>query len=233
MRSFGIQRPCGDPMITLYSGSVPIASNDNWERQLSAEFAQAGAFPFLSDSTESAMIVTLVAGAYTAVITCPPGREGVSLFEIFDLDQGPGKLVNVSILGFAGLGEESLAPGVVLRGVGRRFVMFRAVGPSLGLPPFGLPNVLSDPIMRVEDSIAGVRVYDDNDFDPSVFDRVGAFRLPVRSKDAVFGGHYQWGSLPGILPMVTISADIRGAGGTTGMCLVEVYVVAELFPQRL
>ena len=69
LASAGISDPLSDPMLTVYdSNGAPIASNDNWQDDTSAtRHQQNGLAP--TDAAESATILHLPAGAYTAIVT--------------------------------------------------------------------------------------------------------------------------------------------------------------------
>jgi arylsulfate sulfotransferase len=87
LASAGIANPLANPTLTVYdiNGAV-IASNDNWQDDNSAtEIEQNGLEP--ADEAESATILHLPAGAYTAIAS-PSGGDstGTGLVEAYDLD---------------------------------------------------------------------------------------------------------------------------------------------------
>jgi hypothetical protein len=87
--AFGVSNAQSDPVLTLFSGQTVIASNNDWGAVAnSAEFAtaarQVGAFPLLGSSKDSAMIVTLKSGAYTAQVT-GTGPSGEALVEVYEI----------------------------------------------------------------------------------------------------------------------------------------------------
>jgi hypothetical protein len=76
--------------LSLFSGQTVIASNNDWGADAnSAEIAtaarQVGAFPLLGSSKDSAMIVTLKSGAYTAQVT-GTGPSGEALVEVYEIN---------------------------------------------------------------------------------------------------------------------------------------------------
>jgi arylsulfate sulfotransferase len=81
----GISDPLSDPILTVYdSNGVVIGGNDNWEDDSSAlQIEENGLAP--SKTVESATILHLPAGAYTAIVTGSNGSTGVGLVELFDL----------------------------------------------------------------------------------------------------------------------------------------------------
>jgi hypothetical protein len=79
-----------DPQVTLYSsvGSIPLASNAGWggDPQLAAASSSAGAFAFASTSSlDSAVLITLAPGGYTAVVSSVSGGGGVALVEVYEI----------------------------------------------------------------------------------------------------------------------------------------------------
>jgi len=93
---FNLSGAMGDPAIVLYgSGSVVIASNDNWgtpvgtgastAAQLSTAFAAVGAFPLSAGSDDAALLVTLAPGGYSAQVQGNNGTGGEVIVEIYEV----------------------------------------------------------------------------------------------------------------------------------------------------
>ena len=83
--SYGVSGVLSDPTLTIYdsSGSV-IASNDNWLDNINwIDVVKNGLSPI--DQRESALVLHLPAGAYTAVIRGANGGTGVALAEVYTL----------------------------------------------------------------------------------------------------------------------------------------------------
>ncbi len=77
-----------DPQLTVFRGSTPIATNDDWSGSpmLKSAFATAGAFAFNNDdSADAAVVVTLGAGVYTAQVSGVNNTTGVALVEVYEL----------------------------------------------------------------------------------------------------------------------------------------------------
>ena len=84
--SFGVNQPLSDPVLTIYDykGSV-IASNDNWQDDNNAPDVQRnGLAP--PNALESAIVLHLPAGPYTAIVRGANGATGNALVEVYDLD---------------------------------------------------------------------------------------------------------------------------------------------------
>jgi hypothetical protein len=79
---FGITNPLPNPKLEIYSGQAKIFENDDWETNANkADIAATGVAP--SDPKESALLVTLNPGAYTAVVSGVGGVTGVGIVEVF------------------------------------------------------------------------------------------------------------------------------------------------------
>jgi hypothetical protein len=80
-----ISQPLADPELELYDGNGSlIFQNDNWRSTQEAQIVASGMAP--SDEKESAIIITLPAGNYSAVVRGVGGTEGVALVEIYALE---------------------------------------------------------------------------------------------------------------------------------------------------
>jgi len=86
LASFGVSGVLSDPTLTIYdaNGSV-IASNDNWQDNINAiDVQKNGLAP--PNALESAIVLHLPAGAYTAIVRGANGGTGVGLAEVYELD---------------------------------------------------------------------------------------------------------------------------------------------------
>ncbi len=80
----GISNPLLDPMIELHDGNgVVIGSDDNWKEN-QAEVEATGLAP--TDDRESALVVELNPGNYTAIVRGVNALTGVALVEAYDLN---------------------------------------------------------------------------------------------------------------------------------------------------
>ena len=82
--AFGISNPLPDPILELHdaSGAV-IASNNNWRDSQASDLTGTGLNP--TDDHESAIVTTLLGGAYTAVVGTVTGAPGTALVEVYNL----------------------------------------------------------------------------------------------------------------------------------------------------
>lgn len=78
----GITGVLANPQVQLYSGQNVIASNDNWgDASNSAAISATGLAP--GNWQESAILMTLPPGAYTAIVSGVGGGTGVGLVEVY------------------------------------------------------------------------------------------------------------------------------------------------------
>ena len=84
-----------DPTLELHDATgALIASNDNWQHTIIGGIITSDQVQAIMDSghaptdpTESAIIATLPAGNYTAIVRGVSNTTGVALAEVYDLDQ--------------------------------------------------------------------------------------------------------------------------------------------------
>jgi sugar lactone lactonase YvrE len=78
-----------DPELELYNSSnVPVGENFGWagDPEIAAEAASVAAFPWTSTtSNDSALLVTLAPGSYTAQVAGASGDSGISLIEVYEI----------------------------------------------------------------------------------------------------------------------------------------------------
>lgn len=87
----GVVNPLANPSLLIYANSTLIAQNDNWatgsDGNANPDAAAITASGFQPTSAqESAVIVTLAPGPYTAIVSGVNGTTGVALVEVYDLD---------------------------------------------------------------------------------------------------------------------------------------------------
>ncbi|HEY1108247.1 MAG TPA: lamin tail domain-containing protein [Opitutaceae bacterium] len=236
--SFGVSGTLADPQLALKrfdaasNAYVDVTSNDNWGAAANAATivsttASVGAFALASGSADAAMVVDLPAGQYSAVASGAGNSTGVALVELYDsATTGDARLANIATRGFVGTEGNVLISGFVISSEGSKTVLIRAVGPALGA--FGVTGTLADPQLTVYGRATGATadsaLLANNDWSTAagasetaaVAARVGAFALASGSKDA---------ALVATLPPGNYTVQASGVGGTTGVALVEIYVL--------
>ena len=84
--AFGVSQPLSDPILTIYdSNGSAIAANDNWQNDNNAIDVQRNRLA-PPNALESAIVLHLPPGAYTAVVRGANGATGNALIEVYDLD---------------------------------------------------------------------------------------------------------------------------------------------------
>lgn len=239
LAELGVRDPLPDPRIAVKrwvnDHFEDFASNDNWidnedAASVSQTFTRVGAFALDSDSLDSALVLDLPAGRYTAFGYDVSARAGVAMVEIYDAGDQDGttgaQLTNLSNRGFIGTGDDAMICGFVVSSEGSRTFLIRVVGPSL--TALGLTDPLSDPVLSLHRYIPANRTdevllsNDDWWRSPDAANteatarQVGAFVLQPGAKDAAVVVTLP----PGIYTVIG-----SGALGTTGVALVEVYLV--------
>ncbi len=214
LSAFGLTTAMADPRLEVFRGSARIAGNNDWPAALAPVFAGLGAFAFPAASRDAAVLQP-IDGAGSAIVTGTAG--GVVLVEGYDAGTGSAvRLVNLSARNRVGTGADAMIAGFVIAGSGTQRVLVRAVGPAL--TGFGVSGVLIDPRLEIHDATG--RIAENDNWDAAlapVFAQVGAFPLPVGSKDSAL-----------VLTLTAgraYTAQVSGGGGTTGEALVEVYEV--------
>jgi len=81
----GVNGVLSDPTLTIYdSTGTPIATNNNWRDDINAiDVQKNGLAP--PNALESALVLHLPAGAYTAIVRGANGGTGVGLAEVYTL----------------------------------------------------------------------------------------------------------------------------------------------------
>jgi len=165
LANFAVTGVLANPKLEIYnSANVKIAENDDWgsTSTLSNTFASAGAFAFNANSLESALVLTLPAGGYTAQVSGVNTTNGVALVEVYDLSSGSNYLANLSTRGPVGTGSAVLVAGFNLAPSGTtRRLLIRAVGPTLST--FALTGLLADPKLELYNS-AGTKLAENDDW---------------------------------------------------------------------
>ncbi|MBL9201349.1 MAG: immunoglobulin domain-containing protein [Opitutaceae bacterium] len=88
LAAFGLTGTLAQPVLTLSSGGTTVATNTNWSTSADSATirdasAQVGAFPLVTN--DSAVIVTLPPGNYTAQVTGVNSTTGLALIEVYEL----------------------------------------------------------------------------------------------------------------------------------------------------
>ncbi len=226
----GVPNALANPTLELHdhTGAL-IASNDNWGTTIIggiitmnqvAAIRASGYAP--SDSRESAMIVNLPAGSYTAIVRGVDNMTGVALVEVYDLSPAPNSILeNISTRSFVRTGDNVMIGGVIVQGTQSRRVIVRAIGPEL--TQYGVPNPLADPTLELHDG-TGALIASNNNWQHTI---IGGIITSDQVHDIMESGHAptdpRESAIIANLPPGNYTAIVRGVNATTGVGLVEVY----------
>jgi hypothetical protein len=231
LASFGLAGAMENPVLSIVKGTTVLATNDDWSTSadsatIAGTAARVGAFVLNAGSKDAAIMMTLDPGVYSAQVNRASGTAtGLTIVEVYDASANPGvetqKLVNISTRGEVRTGDNIMIGGFVVTGNVPKRVLIRGVGPTLG--GYGVSAVLADPVLTLYQGSTFVATNDNwSESAASASEiaaaavQVGAFPLTANSKDSVL--------LLTLAPGV-YSAQISGAGGTTGIVLLEIYEV--------
>jgi endo-1,4-beta-xylanase len=211
-----------DPFLQLLTANPvsKLAENDNW---VDSRAATAGGLSLVNDPKSAGLVRTLQAGGYTAQLTGVNSGMGIALIEVYDLEPAGGsRLINLSTRGRVGTDANVLIGSFVIQGSGRLPILIRAIGPTLGPPPYNVPGVLADPQIALYRG--DTKIAENNDWREAAnasaieatMPKVGAFPIPADSKDSALLLELEAGAY---------TVHVSGVNNGTGVALVEVYVV--------
>jgi hypothetical protein len=223
LAGFGLTGVLARPTLTLFHDGQPIATNTAWSTaanaaDIAAATPLAGAFALAPGSADSALLLRLAPGAYTAQITAADGGSGLALAEAYEAESGGNRFANLSTRAFVGTGAAVAIPGLVVTGPSARTFLIRGVGP--GLADFGVTGTLARPSLVLMRGATSVQANDRWETAPdpaalaAVAQKVAAFPLRAGSADA---------AMLVTLEPAAYTILISGANGGTGNCLVEIY----------
>ena len=215
LANFGVSSPLADPIIQLNRGDGSLVMvNDNWKNTQQAEITAAGLAP--ADDREAALIVTLSAGNYTAIVSGKNGGTGVTLAEVYDLDQAAdSRLANISTRAPIGTGSDVLIGGFITGSkIGATRFAIRALGPSL--QQFGIANPLPDPRLELHNANGALLTSNDNwQSDASQAALITGYGLaPPNSLESAIAISLAPGPY---------TAIVTGKNNQTGIGLIEIY----------
>jgi len=230
LAAFGVQGVLPTPSLQLYDSTGRLVlANAGWngDSNLSAVFAQVGAFPFALGSADAAAEAVLAPGSYTVQVGGVSGASGAALAEVYDADgdplTAPPQISAVNARSGLDAGG-ALTGGFVVAGGSARTVLVRASGPALGST--GLPT----PVLSVYDSQGNLLARNAGWSNPVTANSsypaapatsiataaasAGATALPAGSNDS---------AVLLTVPAGAYTIQVTDANGQPGYTLVEVY----------
>jgi uncharacterized delta-60 repeat protein len=214
LAAFGVPTPLANPTLSLYDHThALVAANDNWKDTQQPQIQATTLAP--SNDFESAILVTLSPGAYTAFLQGKDATTGIGLAEIYDVDSSVNaQAINVSGRGFVGIGNDALIGGIIVRAPmgSMQRVLVRALGPSLGSA--GVTRPLANPTLSLRDANGNVIANNDNWQDSQQADIVATGKAPPNAKES---------AILVLLAPGRYTAIVTGNNGNTGVGLIEFY----------
>ncbi len=213
--SYGVANALNDPMLELHDSSgATIATNDDWQTGSQAsQISSSGYAP--NNSNEPALIATLPAGAYTAIVRGYNNSTGVALVEVYELDTSSTRLSNISTRGQVGTDQNVLIGGLIINGSTSKKLIVRAVGPSLASPPFSLSGTLSNPTLELHDSSGNLLASND--------DWGSGTQAAAISASSYQPSNARESAIIATLASGNYTAIVRGVNNSTGIALVDAY----------
>jgi hypothetical protein len=215
LAAFGIVNPLANPTLTLVRSSdqAVIATNDDWQSAANAAQLQAAGFA-PANALESAILVDLAPGAYTAVVSGVGGGTGVGVIAVYEVNHPEVPLVNISSRGRVLTGNDVMIGGFVIQGSNPRPVVVVATGPSLAA--FGIAQPLANPTLTLVRSSDQVVMATNDDWQSA-----------ANAAQIQASGFAPSNALESAV-MVTLApgaytAVVSGANGGTGVAVVAVY----------
>jgi hypothetical protein len=202
-----------DPTMELHNGAGQlIASNDNWMDAPNKQAIIDSSIP-PSNNLESAILMSLNPGAYTAIVRGVNNGTGIGVVEAYDLDRTvDSKLANISTRGAVQTGDNVLIGGFIVLGPDSQKVIIRALGPSVPVP-----GNLADPTLELHDSNGALLEANDNWMDSpnkqAIIDSTIPPNNPLES------------AIVRTLTPANYTAIVRGVNNSTGIAVVEVYAL--------
>ena len=173
LAQYGVSGALADPKLTIVpmpGTSVPaglILANDNWTNQLNpaaVTAADAGvrAFSLVNYPLDSALVVTLPPGNYSAIVEGVGGATGIALIEAYEVDTpGDTKIVSLSTRGYADIGREMIAGFAVQGNPGEtKRILVRVQGPNLG--QYGVTGAMPDPCLELHAADGTILIANDD-----------------------------------------------------------------------
>lgn len=256
LTSFGVGSPLRNPVLSVFDARGRlVAQNAGWgsggnTETIRARAGEMGAFPFANGSLDSAVLLNLEPGAYTAHVTS--SAQGIALLELYGDRQASPRAHLANMSSRVRVGGEDAVGIVGLMRVNRHRLLIRAIGPSLA--KFGVNDFLRDPVLElVQPEWAGgtrlspvvfpaVRVAKNDGWQkgteilapwprlesvgtPAEIEEAirlsGAFPLSAGSKDAAML------IVLGETATLTMNLIVSSASGGSGVALIEVYDLGE------
>ncbi len=215
LTAFGVAGALSNPTLQLVrqSDGATLATNDNWGSASNHSAISASGFAPTS-AAESAIMMTLDPGAYTALVSGAGGATGVGLVEVYEVDHPEVPMINISTRGHVGSGGNVMIGGFVVTGSSPQTVIIRGTGPSLA--NFGVTGALANPMLQLVRQSDGATIATNDDWG-------SASNAAAIGASGFAPGNPLESAILITLDPGAYTAIVSGVGGGTGTGLIEVY----------
>jgi hypothetical protein len=175
LSGFGVSEALANPLLRVFANGGVVAENDDWMQpvgtgspalaaEIASASARASAFAFSAGSADSAVLVTLPAGAYTAVVEGVGGTTGQGLVEAYELDRTTARIANLATRAYADRNGREMVGGFVVEGAAgaTKRILIRVLGPSLARAPFNLTGTMDDPELEIRNAAGDLLIKADD-----------------------------------------------------------------------
>ena len=216
LTGLGIPGALQDPTLELHDGANPkiVVTNDNWRDTQEQIIQDTGIPP--NDDHESAIVVAIDPGNYTAIVRGQQNSTGVAVVEVYDIGTASldasdsSRLAQLSTRGTVLTGDNVMIGGFIITGSASR-VIIRAIGPELnGI----VPNPLQDTALELRDGTGALLASNDDWRSTQEQEIIDTGVPPTDNRESAIVATLNPGAYTGI---------VRGKNDTTGAALVEVY----------
>jgi hypothetical protein len=203
-----------DTVLALHGsdGSL-IVSNDDWRSTQQQAIIDTTIPP--TNNLESAIVATLPPANYTAILSGKNNTTGIGLVEVYDLDTpATSQLVQISTRGFVQTNDDVMIGGFILSGSAATNILVRTIGPTLANA--GVNGALQDTTLELVNGNGDTLGANDNwrsDQEQAIRDTTVP---PADDRESAIVSNLAAGNY---------TAIVRGKDNTTGVALVEVFVL--------
>jgi hypothetical protein len=211
--AYGIPNPLANPTVTLVRNGAVVAANDNWGDAPNAAQIQASGYA-PSHPLESAILINLAPGAYTAIVSGVGGGTGIGIVAAYEVDHPETPFTNISTRAFVRTGNDVAIAGFAIQGNAPQTVVVHGIGPSLAAA--GIANPLANPTLTLVRSADNAVMATNDDWGASAYaaELQASGFAPSNSLESAIKVTLAPGSYTVIL---------SGVGGGTGIGIVAVY----------
>ena len=212
-----------------------IAANEGWDRapNVAADIIAAGdsvgAFAINRGSNDTAVLLTLNPGGYTATFSGVNGATGDMIAEVYDVTKNTTRLTNLATLARLSNPGDLITAGISIEGTQPRTLIVRGVGPRLA--DLGVGGALPDPTLTVLAAGTNQNVAANNNWSfggsqatlREAFPIAGAFDLRTGSADAALIHPFTAGGFNIQAGAAAVPANQANPPSPVGTLLIEVY----------